>query len=294
MSIRGNFLAQARTLFFNSDSHADSLNIAQDGAGHIVGNGGSVSISGGTPNADETSLIDVHGGGGNDIIRFDESHGLLPAALLSGGNGDDTLTGGSGDDQLFGDNGNDTLSGGVGADVLSGGNGDDTLIGGAGADQFFGGRGNDLLIWNPGDGSDKLDGGSGFDTMLFNGGAGAEDFFLSAKDAGSLFTRTQGNIVMDQTSVEKVTLNALGGADNIHVSDLTGSGITEFDINLGVNGAGDGAIDKIFLNDDDPIHVVDNGNGNLTVTGVSGAEIHITGFEAANDQLIINGDVFHF
>jgi hypothetical protein len=293
MSIRGNFLAQARTLFFNSDSHADSLAISQDGSGHLVGNGGAVNVAGGNPNIGDTSLINVHGGGGNDNIRLDESHGPLPAALLSGGTGDDTLTGGSGDDQLFGDNGNDTLFGGAGADILSGGNGDDTLTGGAGADQFFGGRGDDLMIWNPGDGSDTLDGGSGFDTMLFNGGAGAEDFFLSAHDGGSLFTRTQGNIAMEQTSVEKVTLNALGGADNVHVGDLSGSGIKEFDINLGINGAGDGATDKVFINDDDPVHVVDNGGGNLTISGVSGAEIHITGFEAANDQLIINGDIFH-
>lgn len=211
-------------------------------------------------------------------------------------NGDTTLIGGIGNDQLFGGNGNDILQGGAGNDLLSGGNGNDTLTGGAGADQMLGGRGDDLLIWNPGDGSDTLDGGSGFDTMLFNGSAGAETFNFSAKPGGgALFTRDIGNIVMDLTGVEKVTLNALGGADNVHIHDPSGSGVTEFDVNLGVNGIGDGAADTVFIDDnDDGVHVVNNGHGDITITGVSGATVHITGFEAANDQLVINGDPFHF
>lgn len=220
-------------------------------------------------------------------------HDASPATPLN--NGDTTLIGGAGNDQLFGGNGNDTLQGGAGNDLLSGGNGDDTLIGGAGADQMLGGRGNDLLVWNPGDGSDRLDGGSGFDTMLFNGSAGPETFNFSAKpDGGALFTRDVGNIVMDLTSVEKVMLNALGGADNIHINDPSGSGVTEFDINLGVNGLGDGAADTVFINDDDDVQVVNNGHGDITVTGVSGATIHLTGFETANDHLVINGNLFHF
>lgn len=210
-------------------------------------------------------------------------------------NGDNTLNGGTANDQLLGGNGNDTLFGGAGNDVLSGGNGDDTLNGGAGTDVMLGGRGNDLLIWNPGDGSDRLDGGQGFDTMLFNGSAGAENFAFSAKiGGGALFTRDLGGIVMDLTSVEKVTLNALGGADNVHINDPSGTGVTEFDVNLGVNGLGDGAADTVFINDDDDVHVVNNGNGDITITGVSGATVHITGFELANDHLVINGNAFHF
>lgn len=210
-------------------------------------------------------------------------------------NGDNTLVGGIGNDQLFGGNGDDTLQGGAGNDLLSGGNGNDILSGGAGADVMLGGRGDDLLIWNPGDGSDRLDGGSGFDTMLFNGSAGAETFNFSAKaDGGALFTRDAGNITMDLTSVEKVTLNTLGGVDNVHINDPSGSGVTEFDINLGVNGQGDGAADTIFINDDAKLDVVNDGHGDITITGLSGATVHITGFEAANDHLVINGDIFHF
>lgn len=223
----------------------------------------------------------------SDLIQHD--------AATPTDNGDSTFVGGPGNDQLFGGNGNDTLLGGGGNDLLSGGNGDDTLIGGPGIDEMLGGRGNDVLVWNPGDGSDRLDGGAGFDTMLFNGSAGAENFTFSAQaGGGALFTRDLGNITMNLTSVEKITLNALGGADNIHINDASGSGVTEFDINLGVNGAGDGAADTIFINDDDNVQVANDGHGDITITGVSGATVYITGFEAANDHLVINGNLFHF
>lgn len=223
------------------------------------------------------------------------AHSHETASAPPPNNGGNTLIGGPGNDHLVGGNGNDTLQGGGGNDVLSGENGNDTLIGGPGTDIMSGGRGDDVMVWNPGDGSDTLDGDSGFDTMLFNGSAGAETFNFSAKDGGgALFTRDIGNIKMDLTNTEKVTLNALGGADNIHINDPSGSGVKEFDINLGVNGHGDGASDTIFINDDDHVRVVNDGHGDITILGVSGATVHITGFEAANDHLVINGDPFHF
>jgi hypothetical protein len=167
------------------------------------------------------------------------------------------------------------------------------LNGGAGSDQFFGGRGDDLVIWNPGDGSDTLDGGHGLDTMLFNGSAGAENFVLTGVAGGAEFTRDLGQITMGLTSVENVTLNAFGGADNVHINNLSGSGVQEFDVNLGVDGTGDGASDTIFVNDNGSVQVVDNGGGSIDIFGVSGATVHITGFEVANDHLVINGDLFH-
>ena len=48
----------------------------------------------------------------------------------------ENVTGGSGNDTLTGDGLANTLSGGAGTDVLTGGAGNDTLSGGAGADQF--------------------------------------------------------------------------------------------------------------------------------------------------------------
>ena len=112
-------------------------------------------------------------------------------------------------------------------------------------------------------------------------------------------TDAQGNAIawssagMDLTSVEKVTVNALAGADTVNINDPSGSGVTQIDVNLGVAGAGDGAADTININDDDPVQVTNNGGGDLSILGVSGAIVHVTGFETGTDHLFINGDLFN-
>jgi Ca2+-binding RTX toxin-like protein len=57
---------------------------------------------------------------------------------ISGGGGDDIITGSSSSDLIFGNAGADTLIGGLGGDILNGGLGGDTLTGGWGADIFSG------------------------------------------------------------------------------------------------------------------------------------------------------------
>jgi Ca2+-binding RTX toxin-like protein len=275
MSITGIFNAPAKDLFFFGDSLSNSITVSRDAEGHLLGNGGAIHIFGGGATVDNTDLIQVFGNGGNDVITLDETNGALPAAQLSGGAGNDTLTGGSGNDTLSGGGGNDFLDGNHGADVA------------------FLGAGNDIFRWDQGDGSDRVEGGSGSDELQFNGFAADEQFTLSASGDHALLTRVQGNIVMNLHEVEKVTVNASGGADTINVNDLKGTGVTDILVNLGVNGAGDGAADTININDD-VARVVDNGNGNLTIFEVSGATVHITGFEAANDHLFIDGHLFGF
>jgi hypothetical protein len=292
MSITGKFQAHPKTVFFTGGNDDDSILIGRDAAGLISGNGGTIAISGGAPTVANTDLIRAIGAAGDDTITLDETNGPLPAAQLLGGAGNDALTGGSGNDELYGQAGNDILFGRGGNDTLYGGAGDDFVDGDQGTDVGFLGAGNDVFRWDPGDGSDRVEGENGFDEMLFNGAGGAEQFNLSANGERALFTRVQGSIVMDLNEVEKVTVNALGGADTITINDPTGTDITEIDINLGVGGVGDGANDIIVINDDDDdFTVVDHGNGDFSILGLS-ATINITDFEAANDQLIINGDLF--
>lgn len=83
------------------------------------------------------------------------------------------MSGGSGDDSVTGGRYVDILSGGQGNDTLSGGNGDDFLIDGEGDDRLFGGAGSDRLSRNDNAGTDQFDGGAGTDTLAFGG-------FLSA------------------------------------------------------------------------------------------------------------------
>jgi len=91
------------------DEGNNTIITSRDAAGRILVNGGAVPVAGGTPTVANTSLIQVFGQGGNDVIWLDEANGALPAANLFGGDGNDTLTGGSGNDQLFGQAGNDLM-----------------------------------------------------------------------------------------------------------------------------------------------------------------------------------------
>jgi Ca2+-binding RTX toxin-like protein len=82
-----------------------------------------------------TGRIVANGLAGDDNISV--GGGISLSAWLYGGNGNDTLKGGGG---------NDILEGGAGNDTLTGGGGRDLLIGGTGADQIDGRGGQDLLI----------------------------------------------------------------------------------------------------------------------------------------------------
>ncbi|MGV2390509.1 MAG UNVERIFIED_CONTAM: hypothetical protein LVR29_26595 [Microcystis novacekii LVE1205-3] len=85
---------------------------------------------------------------------------------IFGLNGNDSLTGGSLADTIYGGDDNDNFFGLGGDDVLNGGTGDDFFDGGSGNDYAFGNIGNDTLF-----------GGSGND--FFDGGAGADGQFAA-------------------------------------------------------------------------------------------------------------------
>ncbi|MDF2969836.1 MAG: cya [Microvirga sp.] len=214
--------------------------------------------------------------GGDD--RFSATGNL--ASLISV-----TVDGGSGNDTILGSNGNDTLLGGDGDDFIDGQQGNDTS---------FLGAGNDVMQWDPGDGSDTVEGQDGSDTMLFNGSAGNEIFAVSANGGRALLTRNLGNIVMDLNDVEKIDLNALGGTDSLTVNDLSGTDVTEVNVNLAgtIGGAvGDAAADVVTLNGkngDDIIEVVGAGSS-MSVLGLP-ARVNIAASEGANDSLVIKGD----
>jgi Ca2+-binding RTX toxin-like protein len=191
--------------------------------------------------------------------RSTKANGALPSASTVRRRGNDTITGGSGADQLFGGAGDDILNGKGGDDTLFGGAGNDVLTGGAGSDQFFGQAGNDTMIWNPGDGSDLFEGGDGTDTAIVNGGSAAETFTISANGDRVRFDRTSpGPFTLDIGSTENLILNAGGGDDVIT--------------------AGNGLASLIRL-------TVDGGTGNDTITGGDGNDVLLGG--DGND--VLNG-----
>ena len=184
-----------------------------------------------------------------------------------------------------------TINGGLGADLMQGGEGDDLFNGGDGDDVALMGAGNDTFVWNPGDDNDTLEGQAGFDTMLFNGANVAENIDIAANGERVRFFRNVANVTMDSNDVENIEFNALGGADNIVVNDMSGTDLDRVNINLAaVGGGGDGAADTVTLmgtNGDDliTVSVVD---GNLVVDGLA-TQVVIANFEAAFDTLKING-----
>ena len=156
--------------------------------------------------------------------------------------------------------------GGNGNETLLGGNGNDSIDGNSGNDVALMGNGDDTFIWDPGDGSDIVEGQNGPDTMLFNGAAGAEQFDLSANGNRLRFFRDAGNITMDTDGVERVDVNALGGADVVTVNDLTGTDVNEVNVDLAgtLGGAhGDGQADSVIVN-------ATNGDDTIDVSGDAG------------------------
>ncbi|EKD39882.1 MAG: Type I secretion target GGXGXDXXX repeat protein [uncultured bacterium] len=135
----------------------------------IDGRAGNDTISGGG-GADT-----LHGGEGSDTLSYaDDTNGVtvnLTTSILSGGeaqgdsiDGFENVTGGAGNDTLTGDDTGNTLSGGGGNDILVGNIGDDVIFGGTGTDDLTGGTGNDQLVG--GDGIDTLSGGDGNDVLV--------------------------------------------------------------------------------------------------------------------------------
>ena len=263
---------------------------------------------------DGVDSAEVNGGNGAETftvtpngarVRFDRTApapfsldiGTTESLVLNANGGDDVVSAGNGLATLIsltvdGGTGNDTITGGDGNDTLLGGDGNDTIIGGRGNDTAFLGSGDDTFIWNPGDASDTVEGQAGNDTLLFNGANVSENFDISANGSRVRLLRNVGNITMDLNSVEQVNLNALGGADNITLSDLTGTGVTQVNLDLANppgSGTGDGQPDTVVVNatnGNDAVSVAGDTSG-VAILGLS-ASVHINGAEAANDRLVIN------
>ena len=100
---------------------------------------------------------------------FTTCPGVCPSTFI-GGDEDNVLVGGAGNDVFDADIGADRLTGGRGNDILIGGLGNDELFGGLGIDLILGGAGNDLLESTLGaeeSGLNRLLGGLGNDILRF-------------------------------------------------------------------------------------------------------------------------------
>lgn len=217
----------------------------------------------------------VNANGGDDTVTA--SNGLAPLIQL-------TIDGGAG---------NDNITGGDGTDLILGGDGDDTVNGGRGNDVAVLGAGDDSFTWNPGDGNDVVEGQAGKDTMQFNGSNVGENIDISVIGGRLCFFRDVANVTMDANDLEVINFAALSGADTVIVNDLSGTDVTDVNINLSkspATKAGDGQADRVIVNGtngDDAIAILSTG---LTaqVFGLI-ASVQITGAEPTLDRLQVNG-----
>jgi Ca2+-binding RTX toxin-like protein len=183
------------------------------GSDNCGGDDGDDSVSGGIGN--DT----VSGGAGSDNCGGDDGDDSV-----SGGIGNDTVSGGAGSDNCGGDDGDDSVSGGIGNDTVSGGagndvsmgdDGDDSVMGGDGDDSVMGGAGNDTLV--TGDGNDMGDGGDGDDSV--SSGGGGNDTLMGGGGNDTLMGGTGNHTCVGGTGNDVYVLsNPTSGASSV-ISD---------------------------------------------------------------------------
>lgn len=136
----------------------DSISVLGSAATSVFGGLGddriSVSAAGANYLRGDEGNDSVTGGGGFDDINGnlgnDTAHGGLGDDWVVGGKDLDVLFGDLGDDIVYGNLGNDTCDGGDGADIVRGGQQDDIVTGGAGNDWLSGDRDNDTITGGAG------------------------------------------------------------------------------------------------------------------------------------------------
>lgn len=156
------------------------------------------------------------GGVGNDDLYAYTGNDWIEAGYgfdrVWAGSGNDYVQGGYNGDQLYGEEGNDDLRGGNGLDLIVGGVGNDTIRGAKGTDTLTGGDGADVFIFHT-----DLDGTINVDTVTD---------FVSGVDRIELSSAIFGNAGAVGANVglsQYITYNAATGVLS-YDQDGTGAG----------------------------------------------------------------------
>ncbi|KAB7615477.1 hypothetical protein F9L33_01545 [Amylibacter sp. SFDW26] len=258
------------------DANGNPVEVSISGAGSdvtlsdedgVAGNDTITSDGGNSSNAgaDHSALVEIagpvakiqiiHTNDGGDSSHATVTDVFFDTIVAGGTGGNDTIDGGAGDDDIFGQDGDDVLSGGTGTNELFGGAGDDVFIGGDGADSFQGGADQDNLDYSNSDAAVNVN----LTTGDLSGGDADNDTIVGGIDGviGSDFDDTLVGFDQQGTSVPDVFTNELFG------------------------GAGDDVIEGKGGDD-----LLEGGDDNDTITGGDGADIINAG---ADRDLIIGG-----
>lgn len=140
----------------------------------------------------------VSGGDGNDLIT-----GQSVRDNIHAGHGDDTVDGGAGNDLITDTSGSNRLRGQDGDDSMRGGLTFDHMQGDAGDDSLSGGLGGDILVG--GAGRDVLEGGAGADLFVFVGG-----------DSG--VTQARADVIVDWSRDDAIAVGRGAAAGGYFIS----------------------------------------------------------------------------
>ena len=216
------------------------------------------------------SRISIRTGGGADEIRIDEVNGSFTEA--------ETTT-------IESSTGADIVVGGRGAEVIATGDDDDLVFAGGGGDTLLLGAGDDTAIQGTTDGSDLVEGQSGSDTLRTFGSGESEEFTVQAVGTRIRITCDVGSGRVDMAGIETAEIIAGAGPDLVDIGDLSGTGLTRVDADLGLL---DGASDTVFATGTpakDTIVTAAAGD-TARITGLP-SEVRIENASATDDRLIV-------
>jgi trimeric autotransporter adhesin len=196
------------SIVLSTGTDASSLRFSRSGANLLVQLGG--------PN-DNTTVVNffeddtsVAVQSSLDAIRLNDGTMMTRDAIVAGLNRTDLQTSSSGNDLLITTSVSLSLSGGNGDDQLFGQATNDQLDGGAGHDRLYGGDGNDQL--SGGIGNDTLIGGHGADVYRFSAGWGADVIDELQASEAQVFTSRE---LLDDASVDAVVFDS-----SVSVADI--------------------------------------------------------------------------
>ena len=218
------------TIRISGTAGVDTLNVIVT-AGALTtfnGNTGFSNVEGFTANFSQGGIDTLSYAGTTEAVAVDLAG--ITASGFTVAVGIENVTGGDGNDALTGDGVANVLSGGAGADTLNGAGGADTLNGGAGVDILNGGAGGDILTG--GDGVDAIDTGAANDNII--------DVirFSNATEYGDTITNFDANGTEDRVDFGGA-LNALfdDGTNNDNFAFVTGNGANGGNTAVDLNGA---------------------------------------------------------
>lgn len=228
-------------LVFTTGARDDAIGVRQrdDGTLDVEVNGERYEVRLG-----QGQELTLRAGAGNDVIEV--APNVTVNIVVEGGDGDDTITTGAGDDRIDGGRGDDTISSGAGRDDVFGNSGRDVITGGAGVNIIHGGDGDDEITAGPG--TNFIDGGAGDDLVR---GGGASD------------------ILSGGTGNDRIVVGEAGGRIYAGAGDDT------------VDGAGDGTI--VYAEVGDVVNAATNARPtvvNVAIDASLGSSIRVEGSES--------------